>query len=299
MVTASFPLLESPLIRKGSKVFVGVGSVLLHVFPSMKRIVDQAGIKDDYAYDAREYLAVVFFVSAFVFIISGGLMTFLLVAGDAELPILGPVVGTVMGVGAFFSLMFYPVTIVNARVKYIERNLLFSVRSLLIQIRSGVPLFYAMGSIAVGNYGEVSTEFKKVVEKVNSGVPTKEALEELANRNPSNYFRRVLWQIVNSMNSGSDVGNNLQELLKSLAKEQLVEISRYKSILNPLAMMYMMVAVIAPSLGITMLIILSFFPGMEALADERVFWGLLGFTILMQFIFMGIIKAKRPNLIGG
>ncbi|MBU0762934.1 MAG: hypothetical protein KKD39_07895, partial [Candidatus Altiarchaeota archaeon] len=102
-----------------------------------------------------------------------------------------------------------------------------------------------------------------------------------------------------SMNSGSDVGNNLQDLLKSLAKEQLVEISRYKSILNPLAMMYMMVAVIAPSLGITMLIILSFFPGMETLSDEKVFWGLLGLTVVMQFIFLGIIKAKRPNLIGG
>jgi hypothetical protein len=95
------------------------------------------------------------------------------------------------------------------------------------------------------------------------------------------------------------VGKNLEDVIRSLSKEQLVEIGRYKSVLNPLAMMYMMMAVIAPSLGITMLIILSFFPGMESLGNESIFWGLLVVISFMQFIFLGLIKSKRPNLIGG
>ncbi len=298
MDTVRIPFLDSTVIRSTSRIFIGIGAILMHIFPGMKVAIDQSGVRDTYKIDSREYMAFVFFVSLMMFVGLGGLVTGILVAGEAELPLLGPLIGGSMCLVFFMYLMMYPQQIVSSRVKMIERNLLFALRSLLVQIRSGVPLFNAMASIAMGNYGAISEEFKKVVEKVNAGSPVVEVLDELANRNPSIHFRRALWQMVNSMKSGSDVGKNLEDIIRSLSKEQLVEISQYKSTLNPLAMMYMMVAVIAPSLGITMIIILSFFPGMEGLADERVFYGLFVGTIFMQFVFLGIIKSKRPNLIG-
>jgi len=299
MAALKIPMLGSPLIRNASRWFIGVGSVLSHVFPGMKTIVEQSGVRDEYKLDSREYLAFCFFVGFLMFVGVGGLFTLVMSFGKTKMPILGPAIGSVLGLVFFVYLMVFPQTIVNKRVKQIERNLLFAMRSLLIQIRSGVPIFNAMASIAMGNYGAISDEFKVVIEKVNAGRPVVEVLEELAMRNPSVYFRRALWQLVNSMKSGSDVGKNLEDVIKSLSKEQLVEIGKYKSILNPLAMMYMMVAVIAPSLGITMLIILSFFPGMEKLGNESIFWGLLGGVIFMQFIFLGLIKSRRPNIIGG
>lgn len=292
------PLLDSQIIRSTSHIFIGIGAILIRIFPSMKVAVDQSGVRELYKIDSREYMAFVFFVSIMMFALVGGLMTAVLVAGDAEIPILGPLIGLVMSVVFFAYLMMYPIQIVSRRVKMLERNLLFALRTLLVQIRSGVPLFNAMASVAMGKYGAISDEFKMVVEKVNSGTPVVDVLEDLANRNPSIHFRRALWQMVNSMKSGSDVGKNIEDIIRSLSKEQMVEISQYKSTLNPLAMMYMMVAVIAPSLGITMIIILSFFPGMEALADKNIFYGLFGGVLFMQFIFMGVIKSKRPNLIG-
>jgi len=280
-------------------VFIGVGAILLHIFPHMKATVEQSGVREEYNIDSREYMAFCFFVSAMMFFGLSGLLTAVLMAGKAKMPMLGPGIGAVLGGVFFVYLLVYPQSIVNKRVKYMERNLLFALRSLLIQIRSGVSVFDAMASIAMGNYGAIADEFKLVIEKVNAGLPVVEVLEEMAVRNPSIYFRRALWQVVNSLKSGSDVGKNLEDVIRSLAKEQLVEIGRYKSILNPIAMMYMMVAVIAPSLGITMLIILSFFPGMEKLGNEGIFWGLLVSVTFMQFMFLGLIKSKRPNLIGG
>jgi archaeal flagellar protein FlaJ len=292
------PLLGNRALRSLSHVFIGVGSILIHIFPSTKSTVEQSGIPEEYNINPREYLAFAFTTSVLIFAGTGGLMTLILSSGKAEMPILGPILGAVFGVVFFLYLIMYPTSIVNKRVKLIERNLLFALRTLLIQIRSGVPVFNAMASVATGNYGAISDEFKLVIEKVNSGRPVVEVLEEMAVRNPSLYFRRALWQLVNSLKSGSDVGKNLQDVIKSLSKEQMVDIGRYKSILNPLSMMYMMVAVIAPSLGITMLIILSFFPGMDKLANETIFWGLLVAVIFMQFIFLGLIKSKRPNLLG-
>jgi flagellar protein FlaJ len=198
----------------------------------------------------------------------------------------------------FVYLLFYPKAIVGRRVKYLERNLLFALRSILIQIRSGVPLFNTIVAVSQGDYGPISEEFKMVVDKVNSGSDMVESLEELAVRNPSPYFRRSLWQIVNSMKAGSDVGENLSEVIKSLSKEQLVEIRKYKSVLNPLAMMYMMIAVIMPSMGVTMLIVLASFPGMEKIGSEKMFWVLLVSIIFLQVIFIGVIKSRRPNLLG-
>ena len=147
-----------------------------------------------------------------------------------------------------------------------------------------------------GNYGQISDEFKNVIERVRSGTSVIDALEELTVRNPSTYFRRAIWQLLNALKSGSDVGDNISTVIKSLSKEQLIEIRQYQSTLNPLAMMYMMIAVIMPSLGITIAIILSTFPGMEAIGNEQTFWGMLGMVIFMQFMFMIIIKSKRPNL---
>jgi archaeal flagellar protein FlaJ len=298
MQTVKIPLLSSPVLRNTSRIFIGVGDILLHILPHMKNVVEQSGVREEYTTNGREYLSFAFFIGFLIFLGFGGMISLILVLGNAKDIILGPIIGGVFGLMFFIYLIIIPQSIVNRRVKQVERNLLFALRSLLIQIRSGVPIFNAMASIAMGNYGAITEEFKIVVEKVNAGRPVVEVLEELAVRNPSIYFRRALWQLVNSLKSGSDVGKNLEDVIKSLAKEQLVEIGRYKSILNPLSMMYMMVAVIAPSLGITMLIILSFFPGMEKLSNQTIFWGLLGGVVFMQFIFLGLIKSKRPNLIG-
>lgn len=299
MDVVKLPFLESKVIRNASYMFIGVGDMLSRLFPYTEMNLKHSGITDKYKLNDREYLSIAFFLFLMSFILSSLIIAALLSIGGSQKLVIAPILGAFVGLGMYFYMMAYPKSIVNKRVKYLERNLLFALRSILVQIRSGVPIFNAMVSVAMEDYGPISAEFKTVVEKVNAGTPVVEALEELAVRNPSVYFRRVLWQLVNGMKSGSDVGNNISDSIKSLSKEQLVEIKRYQSTLNPLAMMYMMVAVIMPSLGITMLIILSTFPGMEEIGNKRTFWGLFALIIIMQFIFMGIIKSRRPNLIGG
>jgi flagellar protein FlaJ len=292
------PFLGNPAIRKVAKNFTWIGGIMSKIFPYTDIILKQSGIATQYNITARGFLSICFIVTTAAAVGPTLLIYTVLKAGGKENLGLSLLLGGVIGAVMLIYFIAYPKSIVGRRVKYLERNLLFALRSILIQIRSGVPLFNTIVSVSQGEYGPISEEFKMVVEKVNSGSDIVESLEELAVRNPSPYFRRSLWQIVNSMKSGSDVGENLSEVIKSLAKEQIVEIRRYKSILNPLAMMYMMIAVIMPSMGVTMLIILASFPGMEKIGSEQTFWILLAAIIFLQVIFIGIIKSKRPNLLG-
>lgn len=290
--------LSSRGIRNFSHLFIAVGDLLSRVSPYTALHLKQSGIDEEYNITAREYLAICFFISSALFIISSLILTFILSLGTKEFLSFGPIIGIFIGILSYVQLVAYPKVIVNRRVRDLERNLLFALRTILVQIRSGVPIFDAFVSIATGKYGQISDEFRIVIEKSRAGVPVVDTLEELAIRNPSLFFRRAIWQLLNAIKSGSDIGENLESIIDSLSKEQLVQIGRYKSILNPLAMMYMMIAVIIPSLGITVMIILSTFPGMEGLGNPQTFWLLLVGIILMQFIFMGVIRSKRPNLIG-
>jgi len=268
--------LSSHGIRNFSRIFIAVGDLLLRVSPYTALHLKQSGIDEEYNITAREYLAICFFISSTLFIISSLILTFILSLGTKEFLSFGPIIGIFIGILSYVQLVAYPKVIVNRRIRDLERNLLFALRTILVQIRSGVPIFDAFVSIATGKYGQISDEFKIVIEKSRAGVPVVDTLEELAIRNPSLYFRRAIWQLLNAIKSGSDIGENLASIIDSLSKEQLVQIGRYKSILNPLAMMYMMIAVIIPSLGITVMIILSTFPGMERIGNEQTFWLLLG-----------------------
>lgn len=307
--------LRSRFIRNGARFFIGFGDLFLSVFPKMAVNLKQSGIATEYNVNAREYMSICLFLFLTTFFVVSLTLSVLMlvvgaknpvlggeiVLGETKIPkdiLLGPIIGGIIGFFMFFQNISYPNVIVNRRVKNIDRNLLFVLRTILVQIRSGVPIFDTFVSIAAGDYGEISQEFKGVIEKVRAGRPVIESLEELTVRNPSIYFRRALWQLVNALKSGSDVADNLENVIKALSKEQLVEIRRYQSTLNPLAMMYMMIAVIAPSLGITVMIVLSTFPGMDVVGNESTFWGLLIGVSFMQFMFMSVIKSKRPNLMG-
>jgi pilus assembly protein TadC len=114
-------------------------------------------------------------------------------------------------------------------------------------------------------------------------------------KNPSLYFRRSIWQLSNGIKAGSDVAIVLRSIIDNISAQQKIEIRRYGSKLNPMTLVYMMAAVIIPSLGVTFLIILSTFSGL--VVSETMFWMILVFLALFQFMFIGIMKSKRPNII--
>ena len=84
---------------------------------------------------------------------------------------------------------------------------------------------------------------------------------------------------------------------ENLSEEQIIQIQQYGSQLNPLAMFYMMIAVVIPALGVTLIMILSSFLGLTPTGTKLIFWGLLSVIFFFQLMFIGMLKARRPNLL--
>ena len=207
------------------------------------------------------------------------------------------VVALVITIFIFMQQMAYPRLVTSRRIRLIEMNLLPALQDMHVELNSGVPLFNILVNVSKGSYGEVSEELGKAVKEINAGKSQIEALEDLAVRNPSVLFRRAIWQIVNGMKGGADIADLIKDVINNISDEQLTQIQKYGGQLSPLALFYMLIAVIAPSLGTTFVIVLSSFIALGEGTVKVVFYSILIMTIFFQLLFMGMIKSRRPSLI--
>lgn len=294
MFKIPYSLLPVKVLKKASSIFLGIGQSMEAFFPFLKLHLRQAEVD----FSVREYLSMCLLSSVFFFIFFGASFTLIMVlVGIEKFLLFGLIVSAIVVSFVFFQQMIYPKVHANRRIRGIEKNLLAALQNILIQLNSGVPLFDILVNISQGDYGEISREFLKAVKEINAGKSQTETLEEMASINPSLFFRRAIWQIVNGMKSGADMSSVVNEIINSLSEEQVLQIQRYGAQLNPLAMFYMLMVVIAPSLGTTFLIMLSSFISLSPFTTKLVFWGMYGFVVFFQLMFMGIIKSKRPNLL--
>ncbi len=292
----AIPLCPIPIKKaeRASRGLLWFGERAEKAFPRLELNLKQAEL----GLSPKAYLAICAFSALFfttivfaVLLVAGSMFAIPLIKSAA----MGLSFGCLLGVMTFAYQTTWPKLAAARRVGQIDKYLIFALKDILIHIRSGVPIFDSLATAAHSGYGLLSKEFEHAIRRINAGIPTEDALEQLALENPSHHFRRSIWQLANGMKAGSDVGSVLATVIDNLAAEQKIQIRRYGARLNPLALMYMMVAVVMPALGITIAFILSSFPSIAISA--WMFWFLLGIVALMQFMLLGMIKTRRPNLI--
>jgi len=246
----------------------------------------------------EEYLGICLRSFIFSFVILCTLSTTVLgLIGVKGFYLLGPLMALLFSGFIYFSQRVYPSIFVGRRQSNIEKNLISALEDILIQINSGIPLFSVMINISTASYGELSKEFKKAVKRINSGEPQAEVLDDLGEKNPSVFFRRTLWQISSGMKSGSDMSIVIKDSIKALHQEQLIQIQNYGNKLNPLVVFYMLIAIIVPALSIAFLTILSSMLSFSRNKTLLIFLTLFVFVFLVQIMFIGVIKSRRPTLI--
>jgi pilus assembly protein TadC len=173
----------------------------------------------------------------------------------------------------------------------ISKEIVFGTRFLMIEIESGVPVYNAFINVS-RVYPVIGSYYGKIIDQINMGTSMEDAINETIELVPSPNLRKILWQILNSIKTGADVTDALDSVLEQIIDEQKIAVEEYGRKLNPLAMFYMLIAVIAPSLGSTMLIIFSSFVGFKI--DMVSLLTMVGLLCFMQFMFYGLIKSARP-----
>lgn len=195
-------------------------------------------------------------------------------------------------VGFFYFIGYVDMRIAKIR-KEISKEIVYAGRFLIIESESGVPLYEAFKNL-VRNYETIGVYFHELVERVDFGTSMEDALNEIIIVTPSPELRKMLWQVLNSIKTGSEISHALTSVFDQVVREQQIAMKEYGRKLNPLAMFYMMVAIIIPSLGTIMLIVLTSFIGFSLnVIAYLVIATLIGF---MQFMFLAIIKNSRPSL---
>jgi flagellar protein FlaJ len=293
-VKTKIPFLPLPYekVRKITNHFLGLGEGLSAMFPSLEFDLEQSGFE----ITPRRWMSIAFFAFIFYFILIFALLFTVTIAAKIQIYRalnVSVFAGLGIGLGSFFFLSFYPKLSARKKVNSIEKNLPYVLHHILVQVRSGVPLYNTLVSIAKSNYGILSKEMRMVVNEINTGKSEAEALEKITRETPSFFFRRVMWQMVNALKSGADIGMTMDEIVDNLSVEQRVSIKKYGAQLNPLALMYMLFAVIFPTLGITFLLVLASFTGIS-FNIEMVMIGIIGILVIFQFMFIGLIKTRRP-----
>lgn len=186
-----------------------------------------------------------------------------------------------------------PLALASKRRRELEKDVLFAGRHMWIALKGGMALFDSMLAISKGNYGEVSREMSRLTEKVLVGVPIDVAAAEVTEDNPSPTFRRLLMQIVNSVRSGADIADSLSIVLDQIAREQLISVREYGQKLNPTVMFYMVLGIIAPSLGISVGLFIISFAKLTITMDSL--WAMIPVIALLQWMFLSYIEMTRPS----
>ena len=197
----------------------------------------------------------------------------------------------VLYVVALTYLLRIPDARIIKREQEINREILFAGRFLIIELQSGVALYDSLKN-ASKHYKALGESLREIINKIDMGTPIEDAINESIEHVPSKNFRRMLYQIINSLRTGANIGDALISVVEQITRDQIIEISKYGRKLNPIAMFYMMVAVIIPSLGITMLVVLSTLMGLAL--NLGVLLGIAAGIGAIQFVFLMIIKNSRP-----
>jgi len=274
------------------KPFLGIGNLSGKIMSSLKSDLREADIDLDVA----EYSALALFNAGFFFLLSF-LAFFLLRFRVAEKPLgdsllFAFLVALLLFVFFFIIFLRYPKILAGKKAEQIDRTLLFALKDLLLQVSSGVSLYNSLINISLAGYGLVSKEFKIAAQEINAGISMIDAIEKMAYRTKSEYLQRSLWQLVNAMKVGASLEGALRTIIEDLGRDQKSKIKDYAKELNLWSLVYMLFAVAIPTLGVTMLVVLSGFAGFGV--NMVTFWFLMGFVLFVQIAIIGFIKRRRP-----
>jgi len=195
----------------------------------------------------------------------------------------------------FFLMYFYFLKLPDVKIikkkKEIEKEIIFATRFIMIELESGINLFKILENLTK-HYPHIGSTFDEILVKVDMGTNLEEAINYSIQKTPSPNLRKILWQILNSIKTGSDLSKSLDNVTNQIIREQKIQVVEYGRKLNPLAMFYMMIAVIIPTIGITMFIVLASFMGLNIRLPQLLFVAFI--LAFIQFMFLSIIKSSRP-----
>lgn len=243
-----------------------------------------------------EYISLALFTSMVVFIAEVPLVSIIFTIITRS-PIFGLGIGLVGGVftalGIFMFFYVYPSVLVGERKKKIEDMLPFASLYLATISGSGTPpvaMFKTLSKFK--EYGEISKEAKRIVDETEVvGINIINAIENAANRTPSDRFKEILWGIKTTLMVGGDLKAFLHEKAVSAMQDYRRRLAQFTEQLAMFIEMYITVVIV----GSIFFLVLSTIMGGIGGASGMI----VGIQLAVTFIFLPIASIGFLILVRG
>jgi len=155
----------------------------------------------------------------------------------------------------FYSFFFRYVDVqIRKQARELDSDLLFVSEYFLVSLESGMPLGNAIQGISkLKRPG--ARFFKKIYTEFKTGKDLEQALMEGSKNCPSDSMKILLKRLKDSLSIGVDLKVVLENFIEESAEKKILEIRGFSKKLNPLVMMYLLLGVVLPSLGVTFLML--------------------------------------------
>lgn len=247
----------------------------------------------------EQYVRRAFLLALFYSILSTGLISVLVLLSNAitDINALGMFMLIVF---LMVFLMWYLINIKEVDVKIemykkgIEYELGFLLKHMVVLLRAGIPP-YNIFLLTSKGYGKASEVMERIAKKISSGISPSKALREEAEMVPSNYMKFVLLQIASGIDTGSDLAKILEELEKQITNDKMNEYRRFGYRLNPMMLIYMLLAIILPTLSVPIVLIILSFTGRGAELNIIHLILLLVVVAMIQYLFYRYVIFAKPR----
>jgi len=190
----------------------------------------------------------------------------------------------------------YPQLKEKQKQEEITKELPYVLRQISIELQAGTGLFDAINSIADGDYGIVSEEFKITIEEIHYGTNYNQAFDNLIERNNNKILKKTINQIKRTLNTGGNLSKTLNSLAKENTENMKMKYREYSEKLNSFMLLYMFTAVLIPVILFIMIIAATTVIG--PIIDGKLLLVLYLFFFPLVVLFMiFIIKKMEPTSI--
>ena len=189
------------------------------------------------------------YVLAFVFLVVGGALLYLVTSANTPLVILGGAVGGLFG---YFLPILWLRQLARERRRRIERALPTALDLLSVSVEAGLSFDVSLQHVAGQLENDLGDEFKKAIEEMRLGRPRNEALEEMAARSEVADLQSFVQAIIQSQQLGTPIGQILRQQSAEIRRKRLQR-ARERGARATLKMLLPMAGCIFPTIWVILL----------------------------------------------
>jgi len=228
--------------------------------------------------------AIISFVFAFI-----TLLVFTIAGMEVETALISTLAVLLVLLGFLLALPSFEL---KKKINVMEAEMPFALRTVGMLRNMKIPFVKCLG-MAAEEEGEISREFRAIVNDVGTGITLEKSFSRFATTFSSYPIKRAISQILSAYEVGSS-GTEMRRIGDELLAVQQHEIKEHSSKSAIFGMLYIMTSAILPTFFIVYVLLGNFGIGGEGLGKEAIAIALLLIFPLMGVLLLVVSKASVP-----